>query len=97
MPEKLARASNVQRLHYRPQLHFLPQVPDRGSVKVSRRYTMSFRSKAGPLIVLLKAKAVVIIVWNEQPNIYANLHFSKTMRHHIYPLDRLGVFEDIKE
>ncbi|ORZ27913.1 hypothetical protein BCR41DRAFT_346232 [Lobosporangium transversale] len=33
MPEKLARASNVQRLHYRPQLHFLPQVPDRGSVK----------------------------------------------------------------
>ncbi|KAG0365792.1 hypothetical protein BGZ54_006207 [Gamsiella multidivaricata] len=33
MPAKLARKSNEQRLQCRPQLHFLPQVPDRGSIK----------------------------------------------------------------
>ncbi|KAF9437964.1 hypothetical protein BGZ76_010418, partial [Entomortierella beljakovae] len=31
MPDGLARSSNVQRIQYRPQLHFLPQAPNRGS------------------------------------------------------------------
>ncbi|KAF8950128.1 hypothetical protein BGZ46_004747, partial [Entomortierella lignicola] len=33
MPAWLTRSANVQRIQYRPQLHFLPQIPERGSVK----------------------------------------------------------------
>ncbi|KAG0241721.1 hypothetical protein B0O80DRAFT_469005 [Mortierella sp. GBAus27b] len=33
IPAWMTRWSNSQRLQYRPQLHFLPEVPDRGSVK----------------------------------------------------------------
>ncbi|KAF9365856.1 hypothetical protein BGX34_007944 [Mortierella sp. NVP85] len=32
MPSKLQRLANIQRIHFRPQLHFLPQIPNRGSV-----------------------------------------------------------------
>ncbi|KAF9973363.1 hypothetical protein BGZ73_003414 [Actinomortierella ambigua] len=33
IPDRITRWSNAQRLQHRPQLHYLPQVPDRGSVK----------------------------------------------------------------
>ncbi|KAF9898971.1 hypothetical protein BX616_003402 [Lobosporangium transversale] len=33
IPDWMTRWSNAQRLQYRPQLHFLPEVPDRGSSK----------------------------------------------------------------
>ncbi|KAG0213675.1 hypothetical protein BGX28_003829 [Mortierella sp. GBA30] len=33
MPAWMTRHSNIQRVQYRPQLHFLPQAPERGSVK----------------------------------------------------------------
>ncbi|KAG0229774.1 hypothetical protein BGW41_002895 [Actinomortierella wolfii] len=33
IPDRITRWSNAQRLQFRPQLHYLPQVPDRGSVK----------------------------------------------------------------
>ncbi|KAK3820469.1 MAG: hypothetical protein J3Q66DRAFT_337253 [Benniella sp.] len=33
IPDWMTRWSNTQRLQYRPQLHFLPEVPDRGSPK----------------------------------------------------------------
>ncbi|KAI1313426.1 hypothetical protein EDD11_002634 [Mortierella claussenii] len=33
IPGWMTRWSNAQRLRYRPQLHFLPEVPDRGSTK----------------------------------------------------------------
>ncbi|KAF9570514.1 hypothetical protein EC968_001736 [Mortierella alpina] len=33
MPAWMTRYSNTQRIQYRPQLHFLPQIPERGSVK----------------------------------------------------------------
>ncbi|KAF9946305.1 hypothetical protein BGZ72_000459 [Mortierella alpina] len=33
IPDWMTRWSNSQRLQYRPQLHFLPQVPDRGTPK----------------------------------------------------------------
>ncbi|KAF8927172.1 hypothetical protein BGZ52_004774, partial [Haplosporangium bisporale] len=33
MPDWLNRKSNVMRLQYRPQLNFLPQIPNRGSVE----------------------------------------------------------------
>lgn len=33
IPDWLTRWSNAQRLQFRPQLHFLPLVPDRGSSK----------------------------------------------------------------
>ncbi|KAG0241835.1 hypothetical protein B0O80DRAFT_127595 [Mortierella sp. GBAus27b] len=33
MPAKLQRMANIQRIQFRPQLHYLPQIPHRGSVK----------------------------------------------------------------
>ncbi|KAF8937051.1 hypothetical protein EDD21DRAFT_384046 [Dissophora ornata] len=33
IPDWMTRLSNKQRLQYRPQLHFLPEVPDRGTPK----------------------------------------------------------------
>ncbi|KAF9164640.1 hypothetical protein DFQ26_001220 [Actinomortierella ambigua] len=33
IPDRITRWSNAQRLQHRPQLHYLPQVPDRGSSK----------------------------------------------------------------
>ncbi|KAG0370579.1 hypothetical protein BC939DRAFT_443712 [Gamsiella multidivaricata] len=33
VPDWMTRWSNTQRLQYRPQLHFLPEVPDRGTPK----------------------------------------------------------------
>ncbi|KAF9170313.1 hypothetical protein BGX21_009468 [Mortierella sp. AD011] len=33
MPTWMSRSANIQRVQYRPQLHFLPQIPNRGSVK----------------------------------------------------------------
>ncbi|KAF9575174.1 hypothetical protein EC968_004110 [Mortierella alpina] len=44
IPDWMTRWSNSQRLQYRPQLHFLPQVPDRGTPKAQPQEARLFVS-----------------------------------------------------
>ncbi|KAF9421352.1 hypothetical protein BGZ94_008845 [Podila epigama] len=48
IPEWLTRWSNAQRLQFRPQLHFLPQVPDRGVPKARPQEPRMFVQDAIP-------------------------------------------------
>ncbi|KAG0028841.1 hypothetical protein BGZ81_004382 [Podila clonocystis] len=45
MPDWLSRKSNVARLQYRPQLNFLPQIPNRGSVEGKPQEGLIFSTK----------------------------------------------------
>ncbi|KAF9365595.1 hypothetical protein BGX34_009318 [Mortierella sp. NVP85] len=48
IPDWMTRWSNTQRLQYRPQLHFLPEVPDRGSPKARPQEPRMFVPTASP-------------------------------------------------